>query len=72
MESFKRRSVSGLKHLNPLNMVISLWRYRDLILLLTQRNIFLRYKGTFLGFFWMIATPVLMLAAWRDNIFLRR
>ena len=64
MESFKRRSVSGLKHLNPLNMVISLWRYRDLILLLTQRNIFLRYKGTFLGFFWMIATPVLMLAVY--------
>jgi lipopolysaccharide transport system permease protein len=64
MESPARRSHPGLKHLNLFRTVKNLWKYRDLILLLTQRNILLRYKGTFLGFFWMIVTPILMLAVY--------
>ncbi len=59
-----RKSNPTLHYLNPLSTFKNLWKYRDLIVLLTQRSILLRYKGTLLGFFWMIATPILMLAVY--------
>ena len=61
MKSSETPSASGLKYLNPLVTWKSLWNYRDLLWLLTQRNIMLRYKGTLLGLFWMAATPLLSL-----------
>ena len=34
----------------------------DLIFLLTKRKILARYRGSFLGLFWAIINPILMLA----------
>jgi lipopolysaccharide transport system permease protein len=45
--------VEGLAHL---------WRYRDLIRQLTEREIAQRYRGLYLGFLWSLITPLLMLA----------
>jgi lipopolysaccharide transport system permease protein len=42
-----------------------LWRYRDLILQLTLRNVKVRYKQTALGVIWAVLQPVLwMLVFW--------
>ncbi|MCO6450796.1 MAG: ABC transporter permease [Caldilineales bacterium] len=35
-----------------------LWRHRDMLLLLVQRDIKVRYKQTFLGVFWAILQPL--------------
>ncbi len=50
--------------LSPLDTFRDLWKYRDLLFILTQRNIALRYKGTLLGFFWLLITPISMLAVY--------
>src|SRR5690349_2523221 len=39
-----------------------LWRYRDLLLLLTWRDIKVRYAQTVLGAFWAILQPLLTMA----------
>lgn len=39
-----------------------LWRYRDLVVNLTLRNIKVRYKQTVLGVLWAVLQPVLMMA----------
>jgi len=36
----------------------SLWERRELIAILVQRNLKIRYKGSVLGFFWSLASPV--------------
>lgn len=38
-----------------------LWHYRDLLFVLTVRDIKVRYKQTILGIFWVIIQPVLMM-----------
>jgi lipopolysaccharide transport system permease protein len=46
---------------NPLHVVLSMYRYRSLIHQLIRREIAMRYRGSFLGVFWSLITPVLML-----------
>lgn len=48
----------------PLEITKSLWRNRELILTLTQREIIGRYRGSMLGLFWSFFNPVLMLAVY--------
>src|SRR5438094_5552614 len=38
-----------------------LWAYRELLLVLTMRDIKVRYKQTVLGFAWAIIQPVMMM-----------
>lgn len=40
----------------------SLWRHRQLIFQMTQREVLGRYKGSFMGLAWSFFTPLLMLA----------
>jgi hypothetical protein len=42
--------------------VAELWRYRELLWVLTERDIKVRYKQTVLGFAWAIIQPVMMMA----------
>ncbi|MCA9268944.1 MAG: ABC transporter permease, partial [Planctomycetales bacterium] len=41
--------------------VAELWRYRDLLLMLTWRNVSVRYKQTVLGVAWAALQPTLMM-----------
>src|SRR6185295_7332454 len=38
-----------------------LWTYRELLLVLTMRDIKVRYKQTLLGFTWALIQPVMMM-----------
>jgi len=38
-----------------------LWKFRELALQLTQRDLMTRYKGSYLGFAWAIINPLIML-----------
>lgn len=49
---------------SPREMVASLWRNRQLIRNLIQREVLGRYKGSMLGIFWSLATPIFMLAVY--------
>lgn len=40
-----------------------LWRYRELLVLLTWRDVAVRYKQTFLGVAWVVLQPLAMMAA---------
>ena len=40
-----------------------LWRYRELLLLLTWRDVTVRYKQTVLGVIWVVLQPLAMMAA---------
>lgn len=42
----------------------SLWRHRELIQKLTQREIVGRYRGSLLGWSWSVITPLVMLAVY--------
>lgn len=42
----------------------SIWVYRKLIFNLTKREVAIKYKGSFLGLFWSLITPMLMLAVY--------
>ena len=44
--------------------LVSLWRYRDLIWRLGYREIIGQYKGSYLGVFWSLANPLLLLAVY--------
>ncbi len=46
---------------SPREMFSSLWRNRDLIKALTQREILGRYRGSFMGILWSFFNPVFML-----------
>lgn len=48
--------------LNPVCPFRDIYRYRDLLWQIVKRNILSRYKGSIFGLFWMVATPLLMLA----------
>ena len=42
----------------PLFLLKELWGFRDLIWLITKRDIFARYKRSFLGIFWSLLEPL--------------
>ena len=42
----------------------NLYRYRQLIVILTARDLKARYRGSVLGFFWSLANPLLLLAVY--------
>lgn len=44
---------------SPFSIFSDLWHYRKLIVRLSRREIEARYKGSFLGLFWSIFTPLL-------------
>jgi len=54
-------AVSFATLLNPLWIARRLWRYRELIVQLTTREITQRYRGAYLGFLWPFLTPLCML-----------
>jgi lipopolysaccharide transport system permease protein len=43
---------------NPLQLMREIRDHRELVAILVQRNIKIRYKGSILGFFWSLASPV--------------
>lgn len=45
----------------PVNMLRNLWRRRELIQQLVNRELVLRYRGSYLGVLWSFVTPLLML-----------
>ena len=47
---------------NPVAAVPALWGHRALIRQLVEREIVGRYRGSILGVFWSLITPLLMLA----------
>lgn len=49
---------------SPREMAASFWRNRQLIRNLVQREVVGRYKGSMLGIFWSLATPIFMLAVY--------
>ena len=59
--SLQRGKVSVLKSINSFEMVGNLWRHRELIEQLTRREVLNRYRGTYLGLLWAMATPLFML-----------
>jgi len=40
---------------------MDLYRRRELLLILVNRNLKIRYKNSTLGFFWSLLTPVLFI-----------
>ncbi|MFL5803797.1 MAG: ABC transporter permease [Roseiflexaceae bacterium] len=50
-----------LLYLNPLYMVREIWRHRSLIRQFTRREIESRYRGSFLGLFWLLVHPLMQL-----------
>jgi len=53
-----------LKFLNPVQIILHLWQYRDLIRQLTWRDVMGRYKGSFVGLGWSFIHPLLMLCVY--------
>lgn len=47
-----------------LNAFGNLWRHRHLVLVMTQREILGRYRGSWLGIFWSLLTPILLLGVY--------
>ena len=46
---------------SPLAPLAVAWRYRDLVLPLARRKVSARYRGSVLGMFWALLSPVLLL-----------
>src|ERR1700728_4649210 len=55
------RGPSASTFLNPLTMAANLWRRRELTNQFVRREIQGRYKGSYLGLFWSMANPLLLL-----------
>lgn len=53
-----------IKLLNPASPFQSLWASRELLLQIVQRDIKSRYRASMFGLFWMLATPLFMLAVY--------
>jgi lipopolysaccharide transport system permease protein len=50
--------------LNPMRPFQSLWASRELLIQIVQRDIKSRYRASMFGLFWIIATPLFMLAVY--------
>lgn len=50
--------------ISPMAFFTTLHQHKDLVVALTTREIFSRYKGSFMGIFWSFITPLLMLAVY--------
>jgi lipopolysaccharide transport system permease protein len=50
-----------IRLLNPVTLAQNLWRQRELIYQLSQREVLSRYRGTYLGLLWSFLTPIFML-----------
>lgn len=57
-----RPSDSLLRYLRPGAFVAHFWRLRELLWQFTQRQMAERYRGSVMGLFWAIFTPLAMLA----------
>ncbi len=44
--------------------VTAIWRYRELLVNLTRKELKVKYKGSFLGFAWSLVRPLLLLAVY--------
>jgi lipopolysaccharide transport system permease protein len=55
------KSERVIGHLNPTTLARNLWLHRDLIRRFTWREIQGRYKGSFLGIFWSLVNPLVLL-----------
>jgi ABC-2 type transport system permease protein len=44
--------------------IVELWRFREVLLNLVRRNLKVRYKNSFLGFFWSLLNPLLQIGVW--------
>ncbi len=40
------------------------WRFREVLLNLVRRNLKVRYKNSFLGFFWSLLNPLMQIGVW--------
>ena len=60
------RTESGAEapHSKSVNELRTLYRYRQLIVALTARDLKARYRGSILGFFWSLANPLLLLGVY--------
>jgi len=45
----------------PMKPVITAWRFRELIIGMAKREVLGRYRGSWLGIFWSLLTPLLLL-----------
>ena len=59
---FRSNMENHLSRKNPLQMFVSLWRYRDLVSQLIKRDILTKYRGSFGGLLWLVLAPLLMLS----------
>ena len=59
-----KQLVLAAEHTLPARIVVELVRNRHLIWQFLQRDIFVRYQGTFFGLFWSFLSPLLMLAVY--------
>src|SRR5262249_35523247 len=57
-------SGSAARYLDPVRMLRSMWRHRELVLRLTSQDIAQRYRGSFLGIVWLFIIPILMLSVY--------
>jgi lipopolysaccharide transport system permease protein len=63
--SFKRDGVELSAHsIQPMLVLSSAWRHRELIGHLVKREILSRYRGSFFGIFWSFLQPLIMLAVY--------
>src|SRR5271170_5773149 len=63
--SFKRDGVELSAHsIQPMRVLSSAWRHRELIGHLVKREILSRYRGSFFGIFWSFLQPLIMLAVY--------
>ena len=61
---------SGTPAWDPLGIARSLWHRRDVCLQLARREVELVYRGSILGFLWIVIQPLILLAVYA-LVFLR-
>ena len=44
--------------------LLELWRCREVLWNIIRRNLKVRYKNSFLGFFWSLLNPLLQIGVW--------
>jgi ABC-2 type transport system permease protein len=44
--------------------LVELWRFREVLFNLVRRNLKVRYKNSFLGFFWSLLNPLMQIGVW--------